>query len=228
MSSLVDSLLNITSDIVSVLHDTLLIKSNINGNIKIIENNGIDYKFIISTIIAVISVSFIIWDKLKRTKISGKVISRAYSKNGKITGVTYEGNNFEIKGIQYFFKLSINITRKNLYYKDVKVFVKYGDKDEQEGKIYWSNIDRWNFGSETKELKIPKENFLYFNNILEKDKTQFGYLTFFVDREFELYKELRIEFISPSGNIRKLGPFKSSEIEPGLALFENEIWKKIE
>jgi len=221
-------LINKMLEITEILNDTLTVRSLINGEIKLVENTDIDYKFIIPTIIAVLSILFIVWDKVKWPKISGKVISRAYSEHGELTGTTLEGNRFEIEGIKYIFKFSINIIRKNLYYNDIKVFMKYDDGTEIEGDIYWPTNDRWQFDEEIRELTIPKEKYLYFNNVLEKDKTHLGYLSFFIDKEFSHYEEIRIEFIQPNGKKRILGPLKSSEIRPGLSLYEKENWKLIE
>lgn len=229
IQNLIDTLetVNPVIEAASQLPDTLIVRTDGIVQIKNSIEQGTDYKFLIATIISVLSISFIIWDRIKRAKISGKILSLTYSKEANFSVDDFDGNKIEIKGIRYCLKLSINVLYKNIFYSDVVVKMKYpNDKETYIGRQYFTGNDKWTFSGITKTLKIPDDKFISFNNVLEKDKTLFLYSTFFIERDFENFSEVEFLFKSPTGKIHKLGPLKSSDFHPELAYFEKEIWKE--
>lgn len=212
------------------IYDTLVVRTDGVIEVKnITQPEGMDYKLLvafITTAISLFSICFIIWDRLKNPKLSGKLLSLTFSKEGSFHVKDLHGQDINIHGVRYCLKLSINVINKHLFYSDVKIKVRYPmDKKEYEGRQYFTNNDKWTFNKETKTLKLPDDKFIAFNNVLEKDKTLFLYSTFIVEREYEVFKEMRFEFISPKGKSYILGPLNSSDFKAELAFFEKEIWQ---
>lgn len=211
--------------------DTLLIKVVNTVSAKETASNTFEYKFMISSGIAIVLFFFTLWDKIKWPIISGKILSMTHSPEGTFSGVDLNGEEIKFDGIRYFFKISLNVTRKNVYYKNLKIFVKYPeDKKKYEGRIYRTTKDEWEFNNgKTKILQIPSEQFLSFNNVLEKEKVLFFYTTFFIDKpDYKTFEEIEIVFIDSKGRQRKMQKITSNEICSELLIYEKEIWTDIE
>lgn len=226
-----DTVINqtVSIDTVRILTDTLLVNSQGIVRVQAVSDGSLDTSFwvtIITTAIAILTTTLLVWDRIKKPELSGKIISLTFAENGNLSTTNIKGNPISFSGIKYFFKISLNVIHKNIFYSNVNVHVKYpGDKKSYKGRFYFSNSDNWTFGGTTKTLSIPQDKYIAFNNVLEKDKTLFLYASFFVERPFEHFSELEFTFISPNGKTHKVGPLKSSDFSTELALFEDEIWK---
>jgi hypothetical protein len=111
IQTLIDTLeaVNPIIDAATQLPDTLIVRTDGIVQIKDSVEQGTDFKFLIATLVSVLSVSFIIWDRIKRAKISGKILSLTYSKEANFSVDDFDGNKIEIEGIRYCLKLSINV-----------------------------------------------------------------------------------------------------------------------
>lgn len=195
--------------------------------IKTITEQGIDWGFIIPTIIAVISIGIIIYDRVKKPKIGAKILSFAYSPKATFNGTGMDQKPFTIKGQQYFFKFSIQVIQKNFFFSDVEIKVKYpNDNNKYDGKIYWSDPITWNFNNgKTFDLRIPKNDFLWFNNILPLNIVSFQYVSFMVEVDkMEMIEEIEIIFVKPNGKRKNIKPIKISQVDPMKVLHDKEIW----
>ncbi|NEV94652.1 hypothetical protein G3567_10900 [Psychroflexus sp. YR1-1] len=195
--------------------------------IKTITEQGIDWGFIIPTIIALISTAIVIYDRVKKSKIGAKILSIAYSPKATFNGMGMDQKPFTIKGQQYFFKFSIQVIQKNFFFYDVEIKVKYPkDNNQYDAKIFWSDPITWNFDDgKTFDLRIPKNDFLWFNNTLPLNIVSFQYISFMVEVDkTEMIEEIEIIFIKPDGKKKKIKPIKISRIDPMKALFDKEIW----
>lgn len=173
------------------------------------------------TVIAVIgALAWIPWifEKLSRSKIYGNVISYILN-SGKF-------NNKE--GLMYFFKLSISCINKNFNIKSINILVKYPNSDEwKKGSVFWARTSSWviNNGEPSKQLTLPNDNFLGFINVLEKDKSNFYYVTFLVEHnQIEEFEKIKFEFINHKGD-KKSFEILSKEINGDKMLFDDSIWK---
>lgn len=229
----IDSLENPVSsiDTVGVLADTLFVKPQGITQVQSVIDGSFNAAFwisIITTTIALITLSILVWDRLKKPKLSGKIISLTFAPDGNLTTTDIEGNSVSFSGIKYFFKISLNVIHKNIFYSNVKVHIKYpNESNKYDGRFYFSNNDNWTFNGIPKSLTIPQDKFIVFNNVLEKDKTLFLYASFFVERQFDHFSEIEFSFITPKGKNFKVGPLKSSDFSTEVALFEDEIWEEI-
>jgi hypothetical protein len=176
--------------------------------IKVIDitEKGFDFGLWISVLIAIISTSILIWNEIKKSKVYGKVISKTYSQTATYSFETKTNEKKTINGQQYILKLSLSCLRKSLNYKDVNVFLTYGN-EKVAGEIYWTKYNNLNFensGGTTSKMQMltPADDFLTFNNVLEQGKTSFFYLNFIVPNKTGaiLYDKLELEFVKPNDN----------------------------
>ena len=176
-------------------------------SIDIISDNGFNYSFWVPTIIAIISTLFLIWDKIKTSKVYGKIISRTHSQYSTFNYTDRKGLKHSINGQQYILKLSLSCYRKSLNFKDVNVILKYNNV-KTNALIYFSEVNNLTFhnqeGLDKEKMLTPADDFLTFHNVLEKGKTSFYYLNFIVPNKSgpELFDKMILEFIKP--NNRKL------------------------
>lgn len=195
--------------------------------IKPIKEQEIDWAFIIPTIIALISTAIVIYDRLKRPKIGAKILSLAYSPKATFNGLGMDRKPFTIKGQQYFFKFSIQVIQKNFFFNDLEIKVKYpNDNNKYDAKIFWSDPITWNFDDgKTFDLRIPKNDFLWFNNTLPLNIVSFQYISFMVEVDkMEMIEEVEISFIKPNGKKKKIKSMKISKMDPMKVLFDKDIW----
>lgn len=211
----------------TLLNDTILVKVlNTVSTLDASKGNDIDYLKWIPIIISIIIVSYTLWDRLKWSVISGKIISYAYSTNSSFVSTDKFGKDFTLKGIRFFMKVSINVLRKNVYYKNLNVYVKFpNDNKLYKGKFY-SGRDNWPTLTKSERfLKIPSDKLLLYNNVLEKEKVLFYYVRFFIDKaEYELFEEIIIEFIDSKGRKRKMEKIYSKDMNAEESLYEEELW----
>src|SRR5690349_3785834 len=82
--------------------------------IKIVDltEKRFDYRFLISTLIAIISTSILIWNQIKRTKVHGKVISKTFSPDATYSYRTAANSEKSLRGQQYMLKLSLSCSRR--------------------------------------------------------------------------------------------------------------------
>ena len=182
-----------------------------------------EQKYIVSweTVIAVIgALAWIPWifEKLSTSKIYGNVISYILN-SGKFN---------DKEGLMYFFKLSISCINKNFNIKSINILVKYPNSDEwKKGSVFWARTSSWiiNNGEPSKQLTLPNDNFLGFINVLEKDKSNFYYVTFLVEHnQLEEFEKIKFEFINHKDD-KKSFEILSKEMNSDKILFDDSIWK---
>src|SRR5690606_7833563 len=108
-----------------------------------------------------------------------------------------------------------------------EIKVKYpNDNNKYDGKIYWSDPITWNFNNgKTFDLRIPKNDFLWFNNILPLNIVSFQYVSFMVEVDkMEMIEEIEIIFVKPNGKRKNIKPIKISQVDPMKVLHDKEIW----
>ena len=169
-----------------------------------------------------------IWNQIKKSKVYGKVISITYSQSATYSFRTKKNEEKTINGQQYILKLSLSCLRKSLNYKDVNVFLTYGN-EKVIGEIYWTKYNNLNFhnadGTTSKmQLLTPATDFITFNNVLEQGKTSFFYLNFIVPNKSGaiLYDKLELEFIKPNDKKVTVEIF---EIDPKQFFFDDNLIK---
>lgn len=209
----------------------------ITGNIQILDpikviditEKGFDFGLWISVLIAIVSTIILIWNEIKKSKVYGKVISKTYSQIATYSFRTKINEEKTINGQQYILKLSLSCLRKSLNYKDVNVFLTYGN-EKVSGEIYWTkynNLNFQNYDGTTSEMKMltPANDFLTFNNVLEQGKTSFFYLNFIVPNKSGaiLYDKLELEFVKPNGKKIKVEIF---EIDAKQYFFDENLIEK--
>ena len=172
------------------------------------------------TIVAILgALAWIPWlfDKFSSSKLYGNIISYVVN-NGKF-------NNKE--GLLYFFKLSISCLNKNFNIKSVDIYVKYPNNDKWlKGYIFWARTSNWVIenGKPSKQLLLPNEDFLGFVNVLEKDKSNFYYLTFLVENKtLEDFELIKFEFVNYENN-KKIIEISRNNINNDRLLFDNSLW----
>lgn len=197
--------------------------------IQQITKKCVDWNFIIPTTLAIISLAIVIYDRIKKSKINGKILSFAYTPKAKFESFDLSNNKTEYNGQQYFIKLSLQVTLKNLFFQNVEIEVKYkNDKKKYVGEIFWLDSSEWKINDKSYVLKIPKNEFLYFNNTLHENTVSFQYLMFIVEvNKSEVFEEMFITFTDEKGKFKKLLPIKISELNYNTMLFDREIWIEI-
>jgi len=198
--------------------------------IKIIDitDKGFDFGLWFSVLVAVISTSILIWNQIKKSKVYGKTISKTYSQNATYNYKINQNEDRTLTGQQYILKLSLSCLRKSLNYKDVNVYLTYGNETVK-GEIYWTKYNNLNFlnqdGSTTaKKMMTPSNEFLTFNNVLENGKTSFYYLNFIVPNKEGaiLYDKMELEFIKPDNKKYKV---EIMEVDPKQYFFDDDLLK---
>ncbi|MBK8362808.1 MAG: hypothetical protein IPL24_03765 [Bacteroidetes bacterium] len=107
--------------------------------VKELTNGGIPWDFIIPTIIAIVTTSIVVYDRVKKAKISAKLLSFAYSPQASFISQNLHGQPISLSGQQYFLKLSFQVTGKNYFFSDVMIDVKYlNDNNIYRAKIFWN------------------------------------------------------------------------------------------
>jgi hypothetical protein len=194
--------------------------------IKEIKSEHFDWGLFITTIIAIVSTAIVVYDRIKKTKISGKILSISFTPNFTFTGKQLDKTPFQLKGQQYFLKFSFQVTQKSLFYNDVKVNVRYkNDPNIYKAEIFWSDTISGNFeDGRIFDLRIPENDFLWFNNLLPVDRVTFQYLLIIVETDrLDICEEVQLTFINEKGKSKKMKPFKISDIDCRKMLFDREI-----
>lgn len=177
-----------------------------------------------------------LYDKfIKKSKVFAKIIS-FYSSDGEFDlemnnspeGMTY--------GIRFVLKFLINVTRVNLNYTEMCVYVRFkGDKNEYKGRIHSPrNFVNCKLGSDNFKLNLPHNEILYYMSVLEKEKSTMGYLTFIIPDINETFKgkwgevyskpdTFRLEF---SGSDNKTYSSENIKLMPDKEkyIWEDNIW----
>lgn len=187
--------------------------------VKLLSENNINWTFIIPTIISLVSLGIVFWDRMKKSLVIGKIVSYTFSPH-----ITFKSGDITLNGQGYFLKLSLQVLKKNFYFKDIKIIVKYpNDKQKYAGRIYWANTinltlpDGLNY-----DLNIPFNDFLLYNNVLMQDTVLAKYITFIVDSDKkEQIESMEIIFITLNDNEKIIKPTKLST---ETMLFGNNIW----
>jgi len=181
-----------------------------------------------------------LYDKfLKKPKVFSKIIS-FYCSDGEFLLKIEDEPKQMYYGIRYVLKLLINITKENLNYTDVKVFVKFnGDINEYEGRIHSPrNFQFCRIGNENFKLNLPHNKLIYYTSVLEKDKSSLGYITFIVldnENKFknkwqDIYNRpysIRLDFKGSNNKIYSSNEMRLMKEEEKY-LWEDSIWTKVQ
>lgn len=163
-----------------------------------------------------------VYEKFTPAKIYGNLISTLTNQGSFNTGEK------KINGVLHFLKISVSCINKNFNIKNIEIQVKYeNDVNWYSAKIYWARTSVWTMPGiiEVKKLEIPSTHFLGFTNILEKDKSNFYYLTFITEKqELVEFETIRLNFHNYKQQTEII-EFNKKDIDPNRILWENEIWK---
>ena len=216
----------------------LLIKNVVDEN-----DNFWDMKFTSTAILAFLGallgivLSFItVYDKfIKKSKVFAKIIS-FYSSVGEFNLKINDSPEEMTYGIRFILKFLINVTRVNLNYTEMSVYVKFeGDKNEYKGRIHSPrNFVNCKLGSDNFKLNLPHNEILYYMSVLEKEKSTMGYLTFIVPDVNGVFKEkwgevyskpstFRLEFSGSDGKTYSTDNIKLMS-EKEKYIWEDNIW----
>lgn len=205
-------------------------KTNTLDTIKVIDitDKGFDFRLWFSVLVTVITTSILIWNQIKKSEVYGKTISKTYSQTATYNYKTNQNEDKTLTGQQYILKLSLSCYRKSLNYKDVNVYLTYGNETVK-GEIYWTKYNNLNFlnpdsSTTTKKMIMPSNEFLTFNNVLENGKTSFYYLSFIVPGKegTKLYDKMELEFIKPDNKTQKV---EIMEIDAKQYFFDEDLLK---
>lgn len=160
-------------------------------------------------------------DRFSRPKIYGRLISN-FVNQGEFSNETTTMNvTF------HFLKLSISCINKNFNINDISIKVKYQNNDNwYNGNIYWARNSIWTMpnGSDRKILVLPNDQFLGFENLIEKDVSKFYYLTFLVEKNtLEDFETIEITFNDYNLNFQKIS-FNTSVIDGKKILWDENLW----
>jgi hypothetical protein len=199
------------------------------------------FSSIVTVIGVAIGIFFAVRDYTIQPSIQAKIIGLSVrDANSEI----YSFKNGEMNSeycFQYLVKLNINVLNKDLSYFSMRVFLIYKDGRIIEGECrYPSRRDVWSMNEEKYHLNIPIEDFLSYNSVLYKDKTNSGYV--FISTSGENFKgkiknsndfyyyaypeKLRIEFLL-SNTADKYISTGDINIEPDNTYkypFDESIW----
>ena len=161
-----------------------------------------------------------IYDKTNTSKLYGRLISNFVN----------QGHFNQKSGTMHFLKMSISCMNKNFNVDDISIQIKYLNNEIwYNGNVFWARTSNWAMNAEGtvhKKLIIPHENYLGFVNMFEKDKSDFYYLTFIVEKvQLEEFEIIRITFRSPK-QITESIEFRKENINPDNVLFDDSIWRE--
>lgn len=165
--------------------------------------------------------------------INSKIISFA-ANFGKYEMPLSNKETESIEGFKCFTKLSINVTKEDLNFSDLKVLAKFENNDkEYTGRIYAPrNFKIWIINGDTLTLQIPQKDLLYYMTTLEKNKTIHVYLTFIIPfKEEDLINlgqskspiSIQLRFISSEGG-KEYNSIAVREMSEEKYIWDDELW----
>jgi hypothetical protein len=189
-----------STQIVKHIVDTISIITNKPLQVVDATKKGINYWTVVPTVVAILSISFIIYDRLKKSKVYGKVLSITATFKSTFEYTGYDRAKKVIKGLTFTIKISIGAYIKDLYYNDVEVFANFPDNKRYKGVIFFARNETLNMDGKKYKLTVPPSQYLTYNNFIEKNKVQFFYLKFIIPDKFddEVFESLDLDFIIPN------------------------------
>ncbi|UUF14141.1 MULTISPECIES: hypothetical protein [Flavobacterium] len=199
-----------------------------NSFIYIIEkSNDFNYWTLIPYIVSAISIGIIIYDRTLRPKIFGKILSCSRAQKRKFSYKGYDNSDKILNGQGFMLKISLGVYKKDLSFSDVNIFVNYKNNEKLKGEIYWVKDEIIKLKGGEYKMVIPQDQFLTYNNFIEKNKVLFFYLKFIVPNkeDNEMIENIEIEFLQPN---KKTEVVTLSFIDEKQAFFDEQIHFKQE
>lgn len=209
------------TNILNHLIDTVSIVTDKPIQINDVTDKGLSYWTVLTSCIALISICFVIYDRIKKSIVYGKIISVTLTEGFKFNYIDYiDLEKKEIKGEGFTIKISLGVYKKDLYFTDVNITAIFKDRNRYNGEIYWVNSEVVNLDGKKFIFKIPPAQFLTYNSFIEKNKVQFFYLKFVVPNKAgsEIFKSIELEFVKPNKARQKV----SLDIIEGKQVFFDE------
>lgn len=162
--------------------------------------HSFNYWTLIPYIVSILSIIFVVYDRTLKSKIFGKIISITTSIQAKFKYTDYKGNSKILEGQGLLLKISIGVYKKDLSFSDINIYANYDSSKKMKGEIYWTNKEILKMGDKEFDLVIPPNQFLTYNNFIEKNKVLFFYVKFIVPNKFdsEQLTSIEIDFIHPN------------------------------
>lgn len=167
-----------------------------------------DFWTILATLVSIISLYIVINDRIKRPKLSGKILSIISSPDASFSN-TKNNIPYKVVGTIFVLKASITCTTKELVYENVSAEVII------EGKWYKAilfspNNLILNFSEPHKDsnqsyqVKISSDELLIYNNILRVNSLNIFYIVLIVEGLNNINLDmLTLSFTTPKGTIHK-------------------------
>ncbi|NOT51163.1 MAG: hypothetical protein HOP10_07780 [Chitinophagaceae bacterium] len=191
--------LNKLTDAISTLRDKPIQIINSNKNKR-------NYFAIITTSIAIISTTLVIIDRVQKPKVFGKIISiTQWDSASSFIYRGYDNILRTIQGQRFLVKISLAVSKKDLYFKDANIVAIFNDNKRYRGEIYKAPHETIFSKGERYIVNIPPSEFLTYNSFIEKGKVLFFYLSFIIPNknDKEVFKKLELELIRPNGKSPK-------------------------
>lgn len=223
--------MNDTIEKIKAVVDTIIceVKPRVPLEIIDVTKSEFNYLSLIPYIISSITLYVLLRDRWIKPKIFGKILSntRTYKQKFEYTG--YDNIQKEINGEGNFCKVVIGVYKKDLSFKDVYVYAKYESENKRiKCESYWVNdeIIKWKNGKEAKVI-LPSDQFLFYNNLIEKNKVSIFYLRFIIPNKLNMipFDSLDIEFRTPKNKLRSVNV---KLIDEKLAFYDTTIHQEIE
>jgi hypothetical protein len=164
-------------------------------------DQGANYWGILSSIIALASITIIIYDRLKRLKVFGKIISLNYTNDFLLTYIGYDLQEKSVSGQSFTLKISLGVYNKDLTFKDLDVYAIFQQNQMLKGEIYWIDEEDLVLDDKPYVSKIPAADFLSYHHLIEKGRIRFFYLCFVLPNKTdpEILQQVRLDFIKLNG-----------------------------
>ena len=190
--------------------------------------SDVNYWAILSTFVAIVSILIVIFDRIKRPRIFGKVISITSFSNYKHHYTDFTNTPQILNGECFIVRISLGVYRKDLYYSDVKLYASFrkgNSIDRFEGVIYWTNQETLKLDGVEYIYAFPTQEFLTFNTFFEKGRVTLFYVKFIIPDKLdaEIFEFIELEFIHPNKHQKtvKLNPINDKQI-----LFDKSLLTK--
>jgi hypothetical protein len=191
------------------------------------EQVGIDWTNIALVIITIISTWIVIRDRIKRPKAGCKILCAWRIPEFAFDTTNLKGEVTHSSGLQIYLHLLFHVIDKNLFYKDLKVLVKFRDDPTlYNGTIHW--VDEYDayLGDVKYKVRLPKDGrYLSFDSVLEQGKAYSKFLMFLVNdyKGDSIFEEIQLVFITPESKEIKT-VLRSEDLNITTVVFDPDVW----
>ncbi|KKP41331.1 MAG: hypothetical protein UR31_C0034G0002 [Parcubacteria group bacterium GW2011_GWA2_33_14] len=142
------------------------------------------------------------------------------------------GDRVVKKGIGYFIKIALTLSKKSFDFKNIEVNIRYpNDKRVFRGEIlkantFWSNLEGLGLESGKYWVKIASGKDILSLLHMDEDQSKEYYMAFGVDKgNFENFKEVELVFTDYNNKSKKL-ILSRKDLNENNNLFERDVWVK--